>query len=187
MDTKTQLLDSAERIARERGFDGFSYADLAAEVGIRKASIHHHFPSKSDLALALMKRYRETFNGELQKFSQKKSSAWSKINAYTKLYRETVLAGDKVCLCVAFSVAADRFDNAVLEELNGFHADAVNWLKKTLITGQSDGSVSSDVAPAKEAPAILALVEGAQLLARAANDVGRFDKAVASLSHHVKA
>ena len=56
-DTKTTLLNSAERAARARGFDGFSYADLAADVGISKASIHHHFASKATLAVALMQRY----------------------------------------------------------------------------------------------------------------------------------
>ncbi|MEO9863924.1 TetR/AcrR family transcriptional regulator, partial [Yoonia sp.] len=56
-DTKTALLDSAERAARTRGFDGFSYADLAQDVGIRKASIHHHFPTKAALSAALMERY----------------------------------------------------------------------------------------------------------------------------------
>jgi TetR/AcrR family transcriptional repressor of nem operon len=55
IDTKTILLDSAERVARARGFDGFSYADLAAEVEISKASIHNHFASKATLAVALMK------------------------------------------------------------------------------------------------------------------------------------
>ena len=56
-DTKTALLDSAERAARTRGFDGFSFADLAEDVGIRKASIHHHFPTKAALSVALMQRY----------------------------------------------------------------------------------------------------------------------------------
>jgi len=56
-DIKTALLDSAERAARRRGFDGFSYADLAKDMGIRKASIHHHFPTKAALSVALMKRY----------------------------------------------------------------------------------------------------------------------------------
>lgn len=57
MNTKTNLLNSAERVARTRGFDGFSYADLAADVGTIKASIHHHFASKAALAVTLMNRY----------------------------------------------------------------------------------------------------------------------------------
>lgn len=56
MDTRTALLQSAERAARQRGYDGFSYADLAGDVGLRKASIHHHFPTKATLALALIER-----------------------------------------------------------------------------------------------------------------------------------
>ena len=53
-DTRAALLDAAERLIRERGYAGVSYADLAGLVGVRKASIHHHFPGKADLALALL-------------------------------------------------------------------------------------------------------------------------------------
>ena len=62
-DTKTALLNSAERAARSKGFDGFSYADLAKEVGIRKASIHYHFPTKDALTISLMVRYHSDMSG----------------------------------------------------------------------------------------------------------------------------
>ena len=65
MNTRTSLLDSAEQAVRQRGYNGFSYADLAREIGIRKASIHHHFPTKADLGLALIERYNQNFFSKL--------------------------------------------------------------------------------------------------------------------------
>ena len=64
-DTKTALLDLAERAVRSRGYDGFSYADLARAQGIRKASIHYHFPTKADLSQNLMARYHTRFEKQL--------------------------------------------------------------------------------------------------------------------------
>ena len=55
--TATRILDVAERLAQVRGFNGFSYADIAAEVGITKAALHYHFASKADLGEALISRY----------------------------------------------------------------------------------------------------------------------------------
>lgn len=187
METKTQLLDSAERVARKRGFDGFSYADLASDVGIRKASIHHHFPTKADLALALVRRYRETFMATLGDISSRRSSSLSKLTAYVALYREALAGGKMVCLCVAFSVGTDSFDASVLKELNGFHLDSINWIAQALKAGQADGSISEAIKPSKEAPSILALMEGAQLMARAAGDASQFDKAVRTLTDRLKA
>lgn len=186
MNTRTQLLDSAERAARARGFDGFSYADLAAEVGIRKPSIHHHFPTKADLALALISRYRDTFSQSLDNISAKTTTSMSKLKAYVKLYRDALSGGEMVCLCVAFSVGADSFDRPVLDEINGFHDDSIKWVTKLLKEGLADGSINNEVKPAAEAAGILALLEGAQLTARAAGDVGRFDSAARLLAERLK-
>jgi len=48
-DTAERILDIAQDLIQRRGFNAFSYHDIAAPMGIRKASIHYHFPSKADL------------------------------------------------------------------------------------------------------------------------------------------
>ncbi len=55
--TATRILDVAERLVQTRGFNGFSYADIAAELHITKASLHYHFASKAELGEALILRY----------------------------------------------------------------------------------------------------------------------------------
>ena len=180
MDTRIALLDSAERAARQRGFDAFSYADLAKEVGIRKASIHYHFPIKADLAFGLVERYAARFAETLAEIETGHTTAAAKLQAYADIYREALAGGEQVCLCVALSAGRDSLSEPVLAELNQFHADSIAWLEHVFEAGRSDGSVSGFANPAAEAAATLALMEGAQLVARAAKDITLFDQAAAA-------
>src|SRR6195952_1496346 len=81
-DTRGDLLFEAEVLIRSRGYSGFSYADLADAVGIRKASIHHHFPTKADLAVALVAAYDERYDGALQQIIAHHQDAVARIDAY---------------------------------------------------------------------------------------------------------
>lgn len=181
MSTSTTLLNVAENLARKRGFDAFSYADLSKAVGISKASIHHHFPTKADLAFGLIKRYREEFFAELGRIASKHATASDRLNAYLTVYKAALCDGDKVCLCVAFSAGRDSFGDNVLAEIKQFHEDSIRWLTEVFEKGLSDGTLPSYANPKEEAVACLATVEGAQLLARAAKDPKLFDQATARL------
>lgn len=185
MDTRAALLDSAEHASRMRGYDGFSYADLSKDVGIRKASIHHHFPTKADLADALLQRYRERFFEGLATIKSRHAKGSARIEAYLGAYRDALSGGKMVCLCVAFSAGRDSLSDSVLAELNRFNDLSIAWLTETFRLGRDDGSIASDEDPQSEAAACLALVEGAQLLARAAKDVSRFDAAIATLVRRI--
>lgn len=180
MDTRTALLDSAERAARRRGFDGFSYADLARDVGIRKASIHYHFPMKADLAFGLIERYAGRFVERLTEIGASETLAANKLRAYQALYREALEGGEQLCLCVAFSTGRDSLSEPVLDALNQFRADSIAWLSSVFEAATEDGSVTNIGAPEAEARALLALMEGAQLVARAAKDLTLFDQATAA-------
>ncbi len=182
MDTKTALLDYAERHARQRGLDGFSYADLARDVGIRKASIHYHFPTKADLALALMQRYRTQFHTRLHDIKIAGGTAAAQLDAYVTLYRAALHGGTQLCLCVAFSAGRESLDAPVLAELATFHTNSLAWLEDVFDKGQQDGSLHVNPNSSSQAAACLAQVEGAQIMARAACDVSLFDLATANLT-----
>ena len=180
-DTKAKLLDSAERLARARGYNGFSYADLAQDIGIRTASIHYHFRAKSDLALAMVERYGERIGQVLVDIASNASCGADRIRGYVQLYREAVNEGSTLCLCVSLASDAETLDEPVLGAVQAFHADGIAWLTEAYRRGAADGSIANVVDPELEAAATLALVEGAQLMARAAGDLGPFDAAVAQL------
>lgn len=185
MDTKTALLDSAEQAIRARGYDGFSYADLATEVGIRKASVHHHFPTKADLALALIARYSEAFFAQLHRIEEMHPTGGARLNAYVSASREAIADGQLLCLCVAFCTGRDALSPEVLAKLDHFHLTVKNWLKSVFLAGQTDASIAAILDPDMEAHACLAQIEGAQLIARAAIDGERFDVAVATILHRI--
>lgn len=181
MDTRTALLNAAEHAVRARGYDGFSYADLANAVGIRKASIHHHFPTKADLALVLIERYCANLFATLEKIAASNITAGAQLTAYIAVCRAALSGGDELCLCVAFCTGRDHLTAAVLAKLDNYHIVSARWLAVVFTTGQSDGSISGVTNAEDEAYGCLAQLEGAQLIARAAKDVKRFDLAVAML------
>jgi len=185
MDTKTALLDSAERAVRARGYDGFSYADLAEEVGIRKASIHHHYPTKKALALALIQRYRKEFFSTIESIDQKYATAGERLGAYFKLYRSALAGGKMLCMCVAFSISRERLSDEVLAEVEVFHKNALLWLTDIFEIGKKDHSIRNVENPKSEAAACLALVEGGQLIARSAKKVAYFDRAVEQMKTRI--
>lgn len=181
MDTRNSLLNSAERVVRQRGYNGFSYADLADEIGIRKASIHHHFRTKADLGLSLIERYSATFFAALTDIRSKSQNSADELCGYVQLYRDALNDGEQVCLCVSLSAGRDHLSEAILKQLDQFHQGSIAWLEQAFTTARSDGSIAGVTTPDAEASAMLALMEGAQLLARASKDVTIFDSATAPL------
>ena len=177
-DTRTALLDSAERAVRTRGFDGFSYADLANDVGIRKASIHHHFPTKAALSVALMKRYHEEFSLALAKIDATSSSANLRLAAVIEHYKTALHGGKTLCLCVSLSTSLESLPPEVSIQISQFRAMIIEWLAKVFEDGAKQDTIRSVQNPSAEATAMLPLLEGAQLAARAQQDSGIFDAAV---------
>ena len=185
MNTKTALLNIAEDAVRARGYDGFSYADLAIAVGIRKASIHHHFPTKADLALALIERYSKNFVATLDEIAKLHPKGGARLAAYLAACRDALDGGNKLCLCVAFCIGRDGLRPDVLARLDAFHVTVAAWLSDVFAVGEADNSIALVADHDLEAHACLAQMEGAQLIARAAKDSARFDMAVAGLLQRV--
>jgi len=174
------ILEHAEGFARERGFNAFSYADLSKQVGIRKASIHHHFATKADLARDMLESYTARFKDTLSALEQAHTGA-ERLHGVMNLYRDALRDGQSLCLCVAFSATRDSFDADVIAMLDRFHTDTQRWIAEAFEAGQADGTVRGVTDPLSEAAATLALLEGAQLLARAGKSPAPFDQATTNL------
>jgi TetR/AcrR family transcriptional regulator, transcriptional repressor for nem operon len=98
LDTRSTLIDVATGQVRRQGYSAFSYADLADAVGIRKPSIHHHFPTKEDLGAAIVAAYTERFSEQLGRIDAETGEVVERVRAYARLYREGLDAGQG-CLC----------------------------------------------------------------------------------------
>ena len=178
-DTRTALMDVAEQAARARGHDGFSYADLSEAIGIRKASIHYHFPAKADLLTAIMKRYRDRMEAHFVEIDRTHDRAAERLEAYLDVYRVALQNCTTTCLCVALCVGQDGLTDGTKEEIGRFRAMVTDWLEKTFRLAADDRSVGNLLAPEEEAAALFSLAEGAQIAARFEGEMARFDTAVA--------
>jgi TetR/AcrR family transcriptional repressor of nem operon len=165
--TRDRILDSAQRLIQARGFSAFSYADIATEVGIRKASIHHHFPTKGELAVALMQRYRIVFAEALAKIVAKHATIDARLDAYQRLFANVLRDDHRLCMCGMFAADFDALPDNVRREVRAFFDDNEVWLAKILADAKRPRANLS-------ARVVLSAFEGAMLVARAYGDVGRF-------------
>ena len=181
VDMKTRLLDSAERAVRSGGFDGFSYRDMAKDVGIRSASIHYHFPTKADLSVALLDRYHARFDMQCVEIMKEQETASAQLAALIDSYRAALQGGQCLCMCVAFSISRDVLPDETVLGMRNFRTMMIGWFTQVFATGIEDRSILNVRDPAQEAAAALALLEGSQLAARAEADLAAFERAVCVL------
>jgi TetR/AcrR family transcriptional repressor of nem operon len=164
-DTRDKLLVQAERLVRMRGYAGFSYADLAKAVGIRKASIHHHFPTKEDLGLALVEVYGERYDHALQEIRRSTDDGLKRIEAYADLYLHG-LREEQGCLAAALATELGILPDRIRDGVAEFFRRHVAWLRRVLSEGRANATIGKDVTPAQHARMIIATLEGALLMER---------------------
>jgi len=172
-DTRTRILDVAERLVQVRGFNGFSYADIAAELSITKASLHHHFPSKAGLGEALIARYAERFAGALATIDADTPAAPARLDAYAGLYAEVLREG-RMCLCGMLAAEYQTLPTPIQDAVLAFLDANEDWLERVLEQGRKDGSLRFNGSARETARSILGGLEGAMLVARSRGEVESF-------------
>ena len=175
--TRTALLDSAEELAQTRGLNAFSFHDLARRVGISKASVHHHFPTKADLARQLTVRYREQFAAELASINEGARSPRRKLQLFAGLFRRTLTDDDRLCLCGVLAAEYATLPKAVQCEVRLFFDEAEQWLKGVLEEGRKGGVFKLTQPSGAIAKTFLATLEGAMIVARTFDDERRLTQA----------
>jgi TetR/AcrR family transcriptional regulator, transcriptional repressor for nem operon len=179
-DTATRILDIGERLVQVRGFNGFSYADVAAELDMTKAALHYHFPGKAELGRALIERYTERFAAALADIDARVPDAPAKLDAYAGLYAD-VLRDRRMCLCgmlaAEYQTLPDPMRDAVIAFIDANEA----WVEKVLSDGRRAGTIALAGPASDAARLIVSGLEGAMLVARPYGDVARFDTAAEGL------
>jgi TetR/AcrR family transcriptional repressor of nem operon len=185
VDTAARILDVAERLVQSRGFNGFSYADVAAELKITKASLHYHFPGKAELGEALIARYAARFADALGEIDRRGGDAPAKLAAYASIYAD-VLRDRRMCLCGMLAADYDTLAKPMQKAVIGFFDDNEAWLRDVLEQGRGEGSLRFGGSANDAAQALVSGLEGALLIARPYSDVARFqtatDRLLASVS-----
>jgi TetR/AcrR family transcriptional repressor of nem operon len=171
--TAERILDIAERLAQTRGFNGFSYADIAAQLPVTKASLHYHFASKAELGRALIMRYQAVFVRALDAIDKESRNAQEKLQRYVALY-DSVMRDDRMCLCGIFAAEYSTLPPPMQEELRRFFDANEQWLTAVLTQGREARELSFWDSPQERARVFLGALEGTMLVARSYNDVERF-------------
>jgi TetR/AcrR family transcriptional regulator, transcriptional repressor for nem operon len=178
--TRSRILDIGERLVQVRGFNGFSYADVAAELSVTKASLHYHFPSKADLGEAIITRYAERFADALASIDEGVDAAPAKLAAYAELYAQ-VLREERMCLCGMLAAEYETIPSPIRSAVVRFLDDNEEWLTLVLEQGRREGSLSFVGSTDVLARSIVSGLEGALLIARPYRAVERFETAAAQL------
>lgn len=185
-DTSTRILDVAERLVQLRGFNGFSYADVAAELDLSKAALHYHFASKASLGQALIVRYASRFAEELDSVDALGGDARSKLDAYVRLYAD-VLRDERMCLCGMLAAEFRTLPQPMRTTVRRFFDDNELWLTSVLEEGQAAGSLRFTGQARDVARMIVGSLEGAMLVSRPYDDMDRFQSAVGYLLESISA
>jgi TetR/AcrR family transcriptional repressor of nem operon len=175
-----RILDVAERLVQLRGFNGFSYADVAAELGLTKASLHYHFPGKAELGEALINRYATRFAEALKGIDSQPLGGRAKLAAYADLYAG-VLREQRMCLCGMLAADYATLPPAMRAAVVRFFDDNETWLKEVLTKGATEGDLHYSGPARDEAQLIISTLEGAMLVARPYGDPERFQAAAGRL------
>jgi TetR/AcrR family transcriptional repressor of nem operon len=175
-DTARRMLDVAERLVQERGFNGFSYADVAAELGVTKPALHYHFSGKAELGEALIARYATRFLEALATLDSTAGTPQAKLAGYADLYLG-VLREQRMCLCGMLAAEYRTLPDAMQTLLIRFFDDNETWLVGVLEQGSADGSLAFPGSACEAARAIVSSLEGAMLVARPYGDIARFETA----------
>ena len=171
--TRGRILDVAEQLVQTRGFNGFSYADIAVEVGITKASLHYHFATKAELGRTLVARYTEACGAARERISRALADARAQLRAYVELYGD-VLREERLCLCGMVAAEYATLPAAMQEALRVFFELNERWLTALLEAGQAAGTLALRTSSTQAARMLVGALEGQMLVARAYGDPARF-------------
>ncbi|ADW70592.1 TetR/AcrR family transcriptional regulator [Granulicella tundricola] len=175
-DSREKILTAARLSAQAHGYNGLNFRDLAEDVGIRAASIYHHFPSKAELATAVAKRYWQDFAAVLDGLLAEAGDASVALHRYPETFRWALENENRMCLSGFMAAEYDDLPKEVKTEVQSFADVNVAWLSKVLAAAKVVGPKKSEA----RARAIFAAVGGAQLMARSRSDVALYDALIES-------
>lgn len=170
-----EILAIAQDLIQTRGYNGFSYRDIAAAIGIKSASIHYHFPSKGDLGRAVTARYCDHFAQALYALTDTGGSARAQLEGYATLFRNTLVERERLCMCGMLAGEVETVPEEVKVEVARFFKAQQRWLTETIQAGIDKKEISFSDDAQTWAIAFLSALEGAMLVSRGMGNYEHFD------------
>lgn len=176
MSAREDVLAAARRRAQAHGYGGLNFRELAADVGIKAASIYHHFPGKAELGAAVAKRYWEDAKAHLDAIREETGDPVVSIRRFPATFRTALENDNRMCLCSYMAAELDDLPDIVKVEVQKFAEVETAWIATQL----SEAGLVENGQSEKRAHAIFSAVAGAQLVARSRADVRVFDELIES-------
>ena len=161
-----RIVDSAEQLIQQYGFNGFSYDDISRQVGLKKPSIHHHFQTKPILVAMVVERYTYRFKILLDEIDAQKLSATKKLKDYIELFSSTYATNRRLCVCGMLGAESDILPPEIVSSVNQFFEMNQSWLAKVLELGVNSKEFKLNLSPEKHALYLLSTLEGAMIVGR---------------------
>lgn len=174
--TRSKILELAQHAIATRGYSAFSFRELAAELGIKSASIHYHFPTKTHLGVEVARAYREKLQGALEQIALNEPE--SSLQKMVAIYRQEAINSERMTVCTMLAAEIHTLPDAIKTEMKAFYELNLGWIKAQLIAAGS----SEDEAHVKSRQ-VFALLQGALMGAKGQADIGYFDVVTAALVH----
>lgn len=165
--SKRTILNMAEDLLQDKGFNGFSYAHISSELGVKNAAIHYHFPTKEDLGRAVVRRYRDRFQLWIKNARVKDLSPGKKLDWFFSIYTEMRADKGKVCLVGSMEAEFNSIPEGLKGEVQALHRELLAWLTATLAEGREAGVFHFHGEPADKAALIHSSLQGGLQMARA--------------------
>lgn len=160
-DMRTAIIDSAQRRMQAGGFAGFSFREVAADVGVKSSSVHYYFPAKEDLAAEVIRRWTENTAANVDRKFEKTPDA---IKIWTEAFRGTAMSEPHMCPCTVLASSAHDLPDKVAVEVKAFFKMCRDKLVAQGLT-------------AEQASEFLSRITGALVVANALKDASEYDLA----------
>ncbi|MFK7926719.1 MAG: TetR/AcrR family transcriptional regulator [Myxococcota bacterium] len=180
------MLDHAEVLIMTRGYNAFSYHDLARALDLTTASVHYHFPKKADLGVAAVRRYASRISAGLDALAHEPDPR-ARLDAYLSVFMGVSLDHVRICLCGSLGAEFATLPQGVQSEVQRFFDVHSLWLGELLATGRENGAFSFPGDPAALGRFLFAGLEGALIVARGRRDPEAFALALQTVRELVGA
>ncbi|MCV9961901.1 TetR/AcrR family transcriptional regulator [Pararhizobium sp. BT-229] len=172
--TRGAIMDAAERLLRSKGYAAFSYADLAESVGIRKASIHHHFPTKEDLGVAIVEDYVRNVRERFSQIEAASDRLCDRLAGFREGFRTGAELG-MLPLCGALAAEMAALPSKLQFLTREFFDLQLKWLTKILDDAAATGQLPQGSDTPQKAYLLLSLMEGSSFIDWAMQDGRHLD------------
>jgi TetR/AcrR family transcriptional repressor of nem operon len=181
-----KLLDAAQALIQQKGYNGFSYDDVSRMVGLKKPSIHHYFPRKEDLGASVAQRYADRVEARLADIDASGDDAARRLTAYLHMFFETYGPLRRICPCGILGAEMDALPPPVAQAAHRFFRANLAWLTALLADGRQTGTLAYEGPTADMAMLLLSTLEGAMIVGRGLGDTDTLNQVGATILRNLR-